>query len=1082
QFIIDAFQPQEEIEPKAIDLRINSAMIRRSRVSYHVLSEPHLPDSCFDINHIDISNLSTTINIRALNRDSLNVHIKRLSCKEHSGININRLSLQARANTHQVHLSDFVLQLPGTRIEPHIEAEYANIENLAQLLDSAHMHVNIENAKVTLSDIAAFVPSFYKFNTPITLSCKADGRLNDFTAHHVNIDMGGKAIVLNVEGSIQNILNLKNLNIGNGNIQLQTRQNGPLLIKQNLDINDSIVNEILHNAGAVNLNSNISGTVPNIKARLSLRSGIGDLATQLAFSGDSSLMRLSCNGRIESKGIDVKKILGSTSPVGIVAIDANINGRTYNHKVTKAGFNGKVNRIDFNQYSYNNIGINAALNNDCYSGKIEFTDPNGDISIDGFVDFSNPDTHANVEIECADIDLAAFNLVPQAIGNKLSFDLNATYNGKQLDKANGYVHISDIFYGNKEENFKWDRLNIDALYTAEQQQIAITSDYINGKIVGEYTFETLVQSVSDILSQFAPSVIPTATTHIAGKEATADNNFDWDFTIKPHLKMAQLLKFPITLTDNAHIEGFVDESEQSLQLKVAIPNMWAGLTHLEKFNINLENKGPELQHMTQTNLVDAQQKATTIALNGSAESDSLLLSLNWDAHSQPLYNGNIKLGSKITKRTNDSLDIAINIHPTNFIINDTVWDIKPASVAIKEHLIEANNIEISRPSQHITIDGRVSRNPQDTLHVDLQDINLDYIFKTLNIDFVTFAGHATGRIDVADIYGQSPYICTRKLDIRNFSYNDAIFGDLSLFSQLETDEMGILLKGIITNKNKKDSYVDGYIFPTKDSLSIAFDVAEAPLKFIRPFLNSILIDADGIASGHVVLEGSFERIYVYGDAFAHEFSFGVPFINTRYHLSDSIHFTKDRIFFDDVTVYDIHNHSAKGRGSIKHKYFTQTEYNIDIYDADRVLVFDVPRTVGIPYYGTIFGSGNVNVSGNDFNTNIAVNMTPTRNSNFTFVLSNTTNAVDYPFLTFSNKRENVVKQDTYISEIDSFVMNNNMLMERKKVTSSIQNILDLSITADINPDSEINIVMNEITGDKMQAYGEGVMRLNYNTA
>lgn len=42
QFIIDAFQPQEEIEPKAIDLRINSAMIRRSRVSYHVLSEPQI--------------------------------------------------------------------------------------------------------------------------------------------------------------------------------------------------------------------------------------------------------------------------------------------------------------------------------------------------------------------------------------------------------------------------------------------------------------------------------------------------------------------------------------------------------------------------------------------------------------------------------------------------------------------------------------------------------------------------------------------------------------------------------------------------------------------------------------------------------------------------------------------------------------------------------------------------------------------------------------------------------------------------------------------------------------------------------
>jgi hypothetical protein len=108
-------------------------------------------------------------------------------------------------------------------------------------------------------------------------------------------------------------------------------------------------------------------------------------------------------------------------------------------------------------------------------------------------------------------------------------------------------------------------------------------------------------------------------------------------------------------------------------------------------------------------------------------------------------------------------------------------------------------------------------------------------------------------------------------------------------------------------------------------------------------------------------------------------------------------------------------------------------------------------------------------------------MTPNRNSNFTFVLTNTTSAADYPFLTFSNKREEPIKEEVHISEIDSFVMQNNMLLG-KKTANPIQNVLDLSITASITPESEINIVMNEITGDKMQAYGEGVMRLDFNTA
>ena len=1080
QFIIDAFKPQEEREPEAINLSINSAMIRRSKVSYNVLSEPSMPDSCMDYNHIEISNLSTTINIRALSRDSLNVHIKRFSCKEQSGIDIERLSLEARANNQQAQISNFVLQLPNTRIKPQIKARFANIETLDQLLDSTYFYVSIDDSHATLSDIAAIVPTFYKFDTPISIRCKAEGRLNSFTTHHAHIDMGNKAIVLNADGAVHNILDYKKLNLENCNIQLQTKKQGPTLLLQNLAVADSTINAILGGAGSVTFDSNISGTLPNVKTRFSLKSGLGNLNTQFTFTGDSSWVRLACSGRIESNGINAAKILGNSSPLGIVAFDANIKGETYKKKITKALFDGIIERIDFNQYTYKDVDVEAQLKNDCYSGKVTLTDPHGNINIDGFVDLSAPDTYANVAVKCGDIDLATLNLVPQAAGNKLSFELNANYCGQQLDRANGYIHIDNLFYGNKAESFKWKQLDIDASHSTEQQQITVTSDYINGQVVGKYTFKTIAQSLQEIASQFIPSIVaPMQDNSI---EPTTDNNFDWDFTIVPHLKMAQLLKFPVTLTDTAHIEGFIDDSQQAIQLKASVPRMWAGLTHLDGVNIDLHNRDKKLQLSAQTNILNAQEKATSIALCGNAENDSLDLLINWDAHSQHLYNGCISLGSKLSKSNENNIDVDINIHPTTFTINDTVWSIKPATITIKDRYCEVDSMDISRPSQHVVINGRVSHNPQDTLHIDLQEINLDYIFKTLNIDFVTFAGYATGRVDVADIYGQSPYICTRKLDIRNFSYNNAVFGDLSAFSQLETDEMGILIKGVINSKSNKESYVDGYIFPTKDSISIAFDIEEAPLKFIRPFINTILVDADGIASGHVVLEGNFERIYVYGDAYAHEFSFGVPFINTRYHLSDSIHFTKDKIFFDNVTVYDEHNNTAKGSGSVKHKYFTQTEYNIDIYDANKILAFDLPRTVGIPYYGTIFGSGNVNVSGNDYNTHIAVNMTPTRNSNFTFTLTNTTSAEDFPFLTFSNKREAPIKEEVYISEIDSFVMINNMLMEKKRVASSIQNILDITITANINPDSEINIVMNEITGDKMQAYGEGIMRLDYNTA
>ena len=47
--------------------------------------------------------------------------------------------------------------------------------------------------------------------------------------------------------------------------------------------------------------------------------------------------------------------------------------------------------------------------------------------------------------------------------------------------------------------------------------------------------------------------------------------------------------------------------------------------------------------------------------------------------------------------------------------------------------------------QFVTIDGVLSKNPDDLLSVELNDISLDYIFETLNIDNVAFGGRASGK-------------------------------------------------------------------------------------------------------------------------------------------------------------------------------------------------------------------------------------------------------------------------------------------------------------------------------------------------
>lgn len=97
QFLIDTFASKDTTKSeKSIDLRINSVLIRRGQIHYDVLSESNTPRR-FNPHHIGISELSATISLKALQTDSLNAQIRRMSFNEQSGFQLKKFALKATA-------------------------------------------------------------------------------------------------------------------------------------------------------------------------------------------------------------------------------------------------------------------------------------------------------------------------------------------------------------------------------------------------------------------------------------------------------------------------------------------------------------------------------------------------------------------------------------------------------------------------------------------------------------------------------------------------------------------------------------------------------------------------------------------------------------------------------------------------------------------------------------------------------------------------------------------------------------------------------------------------------------------------
>ena len=176
QFLIDTFASKDTTKSeKSIDLRINSVLIRRGQIHYDVLSESNTPRR-FNPHHIGISELSATISLKALQTDSLNAQIRRMSFNEQSGFQLKKFALKVTATSKGIHLHDLNLSLPSTTVNLDTFTVARELTAPDFISDTQTTYMGRLNASVTPADIACFVPALQHFQDSVHIDLAFHGR------------------------------------------------------------------------------------------------------------------------------------------------------------------------------------------------------------------------------------------------------------------------------------------------------------------------------------------------------------------------------------------------------------------------------------------------------------------------------------------------------------------------------------------------------------------------------------------------------------------------------------------------------------------------------------------------------------------------------------------------------------------------------------------------------------------------------------------------------------------------------------------------------------------------------------------
>lgn len=1070
QFVIDAFSKQDTTaNPLNLDLRLNSVMLRKGHIRYNVFSEQTTPGK-FNPKHIDIDNISANISLKTFSPDSVNTQIKRLSFDEASGFHLEKMSMDIIGNRDSASIDNFEIRLPQSRLSLNRAIIHiSEVNSLTTFLNEAQMELNIAPSQICLKDLSSFIPAFSSFNDTIQISAEASGYVNNFELKQLQVSQRD---ILQFTGQMEmrGITRPEETYIFGRVNQMYITPEGMNNLANNFNKERVTLPAYISRLGNIHFVGEISGFFDNLVAYGRLSTAIGSLQTDIIFGSNKERnIAAYIKGNAFTPGIQINRLFEQNNPYGNVRFNLTLDAHRPVNGDFISNIRGTIEEIDYKGYTYENILLAGNFKKNGFDGTIEINDPNGELRGDGMFTHDGQNSVFNFTMDVRNFKPDKLNLIERFDSPEISFKLNADFTGDNIDNLAGTIHLDSFLFRTAPSDFFLEKLDIDASGRLEDRKLTIHSDILNGEVVGAYSFNTIYSSFLNTFEGYLPALVGLKQQ----QEKVKENNFSILLTIENTEQLSKAFKLPVSIINQGRVAGHYNNRYNKFRLEAWFPKFAVGNSTFESGYVSCENPNQKVDLHVKAIQYNQKGLRNYIDLKADAAEDNINTLISWANNKEQLFKADISASTSFIEEEKEdgkaALRTEISIHNSPFYISDSLWTMNPASITIQNGKINIDNFEITHDAQYIHLDGAVSHEVNDTLILDLKQIELSYIFDVLNIPVLQFGGEATGTFIINDLYDSR--MLHTDLEVKDFSFNQTNLGLLNLYSEWDEMQKGILMLGSIYKNDSTWTDVNGYIFPIKpnEGLSLYFDANDIDVSFLQPFLANVGQNLQGRGFGNVHLFGPFNEITTEGQVFVQDGGLGIEFLNTYYTFSDSIYMEPDKIQIRNATIYDKFGNSGKTDVTFNHKFFKDYDFTVDI-QATNMLMYDQPERNSPMIYGTVFGSGSGTISGNENLINFDVNVrnAPKTNVGFNFMTSSASS--EYNFITFINK-------DNPSSEPS---INGDSIRIRPAMPESSAEIR-MNFQVEVTPDANIELIMDPNAGDRIRGNASGSLQVQYGT-
>ncbi len=1081
QFVLDAFVSKDTVKKEShLDLRINSLLIRRGRASYNVLSAEETPGR-FNAQHIQLRNIIANISLKAFQNDSVNAAIKRMSVEEeNSGFELKKLSLKVVANEQKMNIENFAIELPNTSLAMDtIRVEYDSLGAFNNFANEVRFSCRILPSNVTPCDLAAFVPALSPFTEQLQVAVETNGTVNQLNCPHLSVTADSH-FQLRGDVSLQDLSHPQDAFVFGNLSKLYADPEGVAFFVRNLSKNHEATPPVLQRLGTISFNGEVSGYFTDLVTYGVVRTDMGSIKTDLKLSSNKEKGYFAYSGAIKTADFKLGDMLANEK-LGKVTFNLNVDGNHHENQPPLIIMKGLVASIDYSDYTYENITLDGEYKQGGFNGKVALDDENGSVQLNGSINTASHIPTFNFQAAIHNVRPHELHLTPQYKDSEISVRLTADFTGGSIDEMNGEINIDSLQFTAPDKDYFLDNLKITASRKDDfQKQLKITSNFLHASIEGDYSYRTLPVSVLNIMRRYVPALI------LPGKrQIESENNFHFDISIFNTDLLSAMFNVPLKVYTHSTLKGYFNDKAQRLRVEGYFPRLRYGEKFIESGMMLCENPGDKFHaHIRFSNRKP--EGAINVALEAQAKDNIIQTSLNWGNSSAVTYSGKLAATAhfirtqagehdskcmRAASKAVSALKTVVDVQKTDIILNDTLWEIHPSQVVIDSGKVHINDFYFSHQDRHLRINGTISEMPEDTIRLDLKNINIDYVFDIANLG-VNFQGEATGPAYASQVL-KKPIMHT-DLFIRNFGLNNGLLGDADIHGEWHHEVEGIYLDARIREKEIARSHVYGYIYPIKpkSALDLQIEADNTNLKFIEYFMSNITPEFNGRASGNVHFYGKFKGLTMEGNVFG-DASMKVDVLNTTFFLKDSIKIEPNGLTFRNNRILDPHGNQGRVNGYLHYRHFKDINYRFQ-FEVNDMLVMNTKESLDFPFYGTVYGTGSALIAGNAQNgVNIDVAMTTNRNTNFVYIKDNVSSAVSNQFIKFVDKTPRRAVLDSINLASDYELAQQEMQQEEGETD------IRLNLLVDATPDATMRIVMDPIAGDYISGRGTGNIRAEF---